>query len=80
MTTAYIGIDCAPGAPRPDRYIKGACELIGAEVNEPTAKLFGAWQWTVQCDAYDSDKLKGYFDALCEKGRIRGAEWGKGND
>jgi hypothetical protein len=42
-----IEIDCAPGNPRPDSYIKGVMENSGVEFDgrEPIGKLFGQWTW-----------------------------------
>lgn len=42
-----IELDCAPGTPRPDTYIKGVVEGTAIEgmVKEPQSKLFGNWVW-----------------------------------
>lgn len=42
-----IEIDCAPGNPRPDAYIKDVMQNSGVEFDgrEPIGKLFGQWTW-----------------------------------
>jgi DNA topoisomerase IB len=79
----YIGIDCGPGAPRPDTYIKDAARIMGIKVKDipPVAsKVFGAWSWyfpEFQESVYDENgsKLMDYFNELHANGKIRGAEW-----
>lgn len=85
MSELYIniGIDCAPGAIRPDAYIEGALKICGIKYNkqEPVSKLFGAWRWILNSidSGVDTDKaeqqLKNYFDDLYKNRKIRGAEW-----
>lgn len=82
----YIGIDCAPCTPRPGIYLPGALDVLGLDgatlgTKDAYSKLFGAWQWsfteelnTAAIEQYE-ENLKKYFDALYEKGCIRGAEW-----
>lgn len=78
-----IGIDCEPGSPRPDTFIKNAVDLIKSDViiEEPVNKFFGAWTWNIagiSDEEYTQAKprLEEYFDRLYMSGRIRGAEWG----
>lgn len=40
-----IEIDCAPGNPRPDLYIKKIIKDTTLPEREPVSKLFGNWTW-----------------------------------
>ncbi len=42
-----IEIDCAPGCPRPDIYIKDIMSGSGVEYDgrETVGRLFGMWTW-----------------------------------
>lgn len=82
--TLYVGIDCAPGAPRPDQYIQFFEEMFGVKFGATASRLFGAWQWYVEItdptkgkDFYESkeQEIKQHMDDLYAQGRIRGAEW-----
>lgn len=77
-----IGIDCAPGARRPDHYLVKVLKGTGLELSdfeEPT-KLFGAWLWKLR---KDDDRIAAFLNAravfderlqaLCSSGKIRGA-------
>lgn len=74
-----LGIDCAPGTPRPDRYARIVFDKLKIEYNEPISKCFGAWTWEidVESDKYTAIKpwLKEYMNELVHKGSIRGAQW-----
>lgn len=80
MCTVNVGIDCAPGSPRPDSYIGKVFEKFGVTPSEPISKCFGAWTWEFESteQTYRDNKvwLKEYMDGLYNSGRIRGAEWG----
>lgn len=81
----YIGIDCAPGTPRPDQYIQKLCDIVHAkEVTSPYSKSFGAWSWKVLIPkgmfAIKKKEFKKQADELYTKGRIRGAVWGLVNE
>jgi len=83
----YIGIDCAPGRPRPDTYLEGAISIIDCKEMkdklETTSKSFGAWEWHFKIEK-DSDididellkRFRQYFKRLNFDNKIRGAEWG----
>lgn len=76
----YFGIDCAPGAARPDVWAKEVFEELGVEPVETDSRLFGAWEWHVDvADAFDWDSfsswMKKKMDRLYEAGHIRGAKW-----
>lgn len=76
-----IELDCAPGMPRPDTYIKGI--VIGTEletvVGEPISKLFGNWTWGFDI----SDErwmeiqkiIKPRIQKLYQSGAIRYGSW-----
>ena len=81
-STLYIGIDCAPGALRPDAFIENAIKVFDlTAAPEPSSKFFGAWTWHIPCDLTEEgyrekeNKLRAYMDDLCTKGLIRGAMW-----
>lgn len=81
----YFGIDCAPGAIRPDVYASGVFKKLGVSPVEPYSKLFGAWEWQVTVDDEFNFKefnswMKQEMDTLYAKGSIRGAQWDTIND
>jgi hypothetical protein len=74
-----IGIDCAPGASRPDKYIGVVFSKLRVTHVEPSSKCFGAWVWnfttTEEVTKEERDWIKMYFNGLYNRGRIRRAEW-----
>lgn len=77
----YIGIDCAPGMPRPETYTERVREILDVNTLGPVqSKLFGAWTWklTVELESDDVDKkvqeIQEYFVSIYEKGFVRGTE------
>jgi len=81
MNIETIVIDCAPGQPRPDRYLSQVIADTGLtpEDFENTSKLFGAWTWAVSPDKaelYRENKstIMGKLKDLYHRGSIRYAE------
>ena len=72
-----FGIDCAPGAPRPDTYATEIFKKVNQEYKEPITKLFGAWEWSpIPMTEEEHKWLIEYLDSLYPS-YIRGAIWGK---
>lgn len=79
----YFGIDCAPGAIRPDTFAKKVFEYLGLPYQEPDSMLMGAWNWRIWSEDYNKEYIEEFkhwmkqsMDKLYEDGYIRGAEWG----
>ena len=70
-----FGIDCAPGAPRPDTYAIKIFEKVNQEYKEPISKLFGGWEWSpIPMTEEEHEWLKEYLRSLYPS-YIRGAIW-----
>ena len=82
MRGLTIELDCAPGAPRPDTYIKDVLEGTGLPVREPVSKVFGNWTWDfsdiegIEERWPEIQKLtKPRVTELFNSGRIRYGSW-----
>lgn len=78
--TLVLGIDCAPGTPRPDVYIQslGNCFGINTENTHPVSQAFGAWSWefSLQKEQFKAgiETCINTAEELYHSGKIRGAE------
>ena len=75
-----IELDCQPGAPRPDSFIKGIIHNTGLKLKEPVSKFFGNWKWCYDEVPDNTWKdiqptLKKRIENLYNTGCIRFGSW-----
>lgn len=74
-----LGIDCAPGAPRPNVRAAIVFDKLNMPAIEPYNKIFGAWSWSIPCTDTEYATLKPWLketmDKMYDSGKIRGAQW-----
>jgi hypothetical protein len=71
-----IEIDCPPGAPRPDEYMKDICkDILKQEYHNPISTFFGEWDWKFEVLKSEADgikeKIMDYLKSLYYKNCIR---------
>lgn len=75
-----IELDCAPGTPRPDTYIKDVLADTGLPIRDTISRWFGNWKWDysdIPADQWNAVQplLKERIIALHRKGCIRYGSW-----
>jgi len=74
--TLVVEIDCPPGSPRPDTYMKTICDdILKQEYHNPVSTFFGEWDWHFEILKSEAEaiqkKVMEYLVKLYNGGCIR---------